>query len=113
MRMFPILFNYRASEQLKALGAVDPYACVGIPWEMIEPHEAQAHKNHQQTLKRLAERGGLSHREALAVLEDRPYPWSPGDEVRDNQKLCRMIAAWVDEQRAADPLNLREPPAVA
>ena len=44
-----------------------------IPWDVIEPHEEQALKNHGQTLKRLAERGGLSVCEAVAVLEDRPW----------------------------------------
>jgi hypothetical protein len=44
-----------------------------IPWEMILPHEKQAYSNHYQTLKRLAERGGLGAHEALAVLEDRPW----------------------------------------
>lgn len=44
-----------------------------IPWELIAQHEEQALKNHGQTLKRLAERGGLSFCEALAVLEDRQW----------------------------------------
>ena len=44
-----------------------------IPWECIQPHEEQALKNHGQTLKRLAERGGLDWTEVLAVLEDRQW----------------------------------------
>ena len=44
-----------------------------IPWGLISQHEEQAYKNHGQTLKRLAERGGLSFCEALAVLEDRQW----------------------------------------
>lgn len=44
-----------------------------IPWATIAPHESQALKNHYQTLKKLAERGGLAWSEALAILEDRPY----------------------------------------
>lgn len=39
-----------------------------IPWSVIAPHEGQAESNHSQTLKRLAERGGLSWTEALLVL---------------------------------------------
>ena len=43
-----------------------------IPWRMLLPHEKQAMVNHsQQTLERLAYRGGLSICEAVAVLEDR------------------------------------------
>lgn len=44
-----------------------------IPFSVIEGHEAQAMRNHGQTLKRLAERGGLDYVETLAVLEDRHY----------------------------------------
>lgn len=44
-----------------------------IPWDSIAPHEAQALKNHGQTLKRLAERGGLSWVEAYAVLTDNHF----------------------------------------
>jgi len=29
--------------------------------------------NHGQSLERLAQRGGLSYDEALAILQDRPY----------------------------------------
>lgn len=46
-----------------------------IPWCVIEPHDRQARKNHSQTLERLAERGGLSACEALAILEGRA--WEP------------------------------------
>lgn len=53
-----------------------------LPWSLIAPHEAQAIKNHGQTLERLAERGGLGFAEAAAILEDRDYRpicW-PGQE---------------------------------
>lgn len=50
-----------------------------IPWDMIAPHEKQAMANHGgQSLERLAQRGGLSACEALAVLEDRI--WTPMDD---------------------------------
>lgn len=49
----------------------------GIPWAMIAPHEAQALRNHDQTLERLAQRGGLSPEEAVAVLEDRKWRAMP------------------------------------
>jgi hypothetical protein len=52
-----------------------------IPWALIAPHEKQAQRNHYQTLERLAERGGLSAREALAVIEDRPF----GDCLEDEE----------------------------
>jgi hypothetical protein len=62
-----------------------------VPWDLLAPHEAQADRNHQQTLERLAERGGLSAREALAVVEDRPL----GDCLEDEEAeaLLRGLAA--------------------
>lgn len=56
---------------------------VAIPFDLLKPHEVQAVRNHQQTLARLAERGGLSPCEALAVLEDRKYISMTPDESRD------------------------------
>lgn len=44
---------------------------------MIAPHAQQALNNHYQTLERLAERGGLSPCEAMAVLEDRDWRKDP------------------------------------
>jgi len=40
-----------------------------IPWAMIAPFEQQARSNHDQSLERLAERGGLDPVEAIAVLD--------------------------------------------
>lgn len=39
-----------------------------IPWKFIEPHDPWAIKNHGQTLERLAQRGGMSWEEILAVI---------------------------------------------
>lgn len=49
------------------------HAIVDLPWRVIASHEAQAFKNHHQTLATLAGRGGLSACEAVAVLRDRPW----------------------------------------
>ena len=38
-----------------------------IPWVMLIPHETWAWINHGQTLEELANRGGLSWAEALAI----------------------------------------------
>lgn len=65
-----------------------------IPWEMIAPHERQAQRNHSQTLKRLAERGGLSPCEAVAVMLDRRW------EAMEEQDALDYLA------RMADELNL-------
>lgn len=46
-----------------------------IPWAAILGHEAQAMKNHSQTLKGLASRGGLDVIEAYSIISDKPFPW--------------------------------------
>lgn len=68
-----------------------------IPWGFIAAHEARAYKNHGQTLARLAERGGLSFDEALAIVEDRPFALlGPGES---KAALATLIETW----RAAKP----------
>jgi lambda repressor-like predicted transcriptional regulator len=65
-----------------------------IPWDMISPHEKQAALNHGgQSLARLAERGGLSPCEAVAVLEDRK--WSHMDAVEARLRLEALVLAFV------------------
>ena len=61
--MFPVLLSNRYDSE--------GLACV--PLALVLPHEAQAQSNHGQSLRRLAERGGLSPAELAAVLEDRPF----------------------------------------
>lgn len=68
-----------------------------LPWPIIVPHAIQAQINHNQSLKRLAERGGLSPCEMLAVLEDRPWQKMDtaeaigkiGSIIRDNTERLR------------------------
>ena len=44
-----------------------------VPWDILIDHEQQAISNHGQTLKRLAERGGLHPIEMASILRDRSY----------------------------------------
>ena len=60
-----------------------------IPWDIIAPLEAQAHKNHGQTLARLRERGGLSVCEAVAIIEDRH--WRSMSEIDAIERLGEII----------------------
>lgn len=63
-----------------------------IPWEVIEPFDYQAQSNHcGQTLKRLAERGGLGPCEAVAVLEERP--WKKMDQEAAKRRLREIVEA--------------------
>lgn len=85
MRTFPIMKDYRRAY-------TDKTQRRSIPWDVIAPHEAQARRNHgQQTLSRLAERGGLSPCEAIAVLEDRDYELMPMDAAAE--RLDAIVSA--------------------
>jgi hypothetical protein len=49
-----------------------------VPWELLVPFEGRAIANHEQSLERLAARGGLGVVEMIAVLENKNYlhvPW--------------------------------------
>lgn len=62
-----------------------------IPWGLIAPHDEQAKKNHAgQDLVRLAERFGLSHCEAVAIIEDRP--WHRMDLQAAIDRLAELVA---------------------
>lgn len=107
MRMFPIMIRSQAwgkdsdVERARARGV--PYVVVCLPWEMIEPHEKQALKNHSQTLERLAQRGGLCASEAVAVLEGKGWHEIDSNSARANEKLARLIAEWVDRELYPSP----------
>ena len=58
-----------------------------IPWYLLQ--EAQAKSNHDQTLKRLAERGGLAPSEAVAVIEGRR--WQNMGEQASIDRLVELV----------------------
>lgn len=62
---FPILMRPSERQEL-------PHCPTYIPWRIVEKFQNRAELNHQQTLERLAERGGLSPQELLALLHDSP-----------------------------------------
>ena len=65
MKTFPILESCvrRCREQHFSSPLV-------VSFDLVKRHEAQAMKNHSQSVERLAERGGLSWLELLLVLTD-------------------------------------------
>ena len=72
-----------------------------VPWDMVRPHDRQAKRNHGQSLKRLASRGGLHPVELLAVLDARPFPEREYLAAPDTvcagaiAELIRRAAAWL------------------
>lgn len=81
---FPVLDQRHRQERSVAF----PTA---VPWAFVAPHEQQAERNHGQTLRRLAERGGLSPCELVAVLEDRR--WHAMDDAAAVARLMELLAA--------------------
>lgn len=67
---FPVLWSESRANcrLLEALGCPK-----SVPWRLLAPHESQALRNHDQTLQRLAERGGLCPSEMVAIIEDRRW----------------------------------------
>ena len=63
---------------------------VYVPWSLVAPHEAQAQRNHSQSLETLAERGGLSAHELAALLRDEHWHERT---ARDDEAAWRIIAA--------------------
>lgn len=63
-----------------------------IPWGLIGPHEAQAQRNHSQSLTRLAERLGLSWCEAVAIIENRP--WTRMTHTDAAARLQELTEEW-------------------
>lgn len=61
-----------------------------VPWSAVAPHESQALENHNQTLQRLAERGGLDVRELAAVVTGKH--WSDAPELEEAARIVRALA---------------------
>lgn len=62
-----------------------------VPLEAVEAHARQADINHGQSVKRLADRGGLSWSELAAVLEDRK--WRKMDLDDAHETVMRIVLA--------------------
>lgn len=76
-----------------------------IPWAMLVPNARQALDNHDQTLERLAERGGLAAYEALAVLDGRK--WRKMDDAVSSAELRKRVEAWEQDVQRAEIASLR------
>lgn len=72
-----------------------------IPWDFLAPHEHQALRNHDQTLKRLAERGGLGWNEVLDIITGNKWDWHRRKGVSESEARER-VNALVDRWNNAD-----------
>jgi hypothetical protein len=71
-----------------------------IPWAFIAPQEGQAQTNHDQSLRRLAERGGLSVCEALAVLDGKRLSFGRRETQADVDEMNRRVLAFEQRESA-------------
>lgn len=78
MPQFPILQSFSEKYRKAIAAARIP---TSVPWELVAPHEARARRNHNQTLARLAERGGLAPSELLSLLQDKPLNFRVQDDL--------------------------------
>lgn len=88
---------------------VDPKYPKYVPWALVAAHAEQAMRNHNQTVERLAERGGLGWSELLDVLLDRPWDgvafWLPKQreayvtsQTKAAEKCMKIISDWSKAQ---------------
>ena len=80
-KLFPVMFQSRDQRVLGIPELID--------WDFVEPHREQAMRNHDQSLERLAERGGLTPCELLAVLENRK--WQAMSDVAAANRLKAIL----------------------
>ena len=79
MKLFKVLYGSESREMRKRYGDLPDY----VPWDLVVPHEKQAIRNHDQTLEKLNERGGLDPRELYAVCHS--MSWREVDRLDMSQ----------------------------
>ena len=78
-----------------------PYPILGtrpqqyIPLGLLTIHEGQAWKNHMQSLSQLADRGGLSWAEALAIIEGKKWKDAEHDENTAEVIIRKMVSEYM------------------
>lgn len=80
-----------------------PLGCPSrVPWSFVAPHEGQALRNHDQTLERLAQRGGLGAEELVAVVRGERWRERTFKTEEDAAvELARMLSPLEENSRAA------------
>lgn len=97
-RTFPVLTTLFRRSDLEALALAKCPS--SVPWALVEPHAWRARENHQQSLERLAERGGLDPTELVAVLEDRR--WTRMDLSDAARRLNEFVHGFELAQRTGE-----------
>lgn len=96
------------ADMLKEDELCAPYPILGsrptqyIPRGLLMRHEDQAWKNHGQSLTQLAQRGGLSWAEALAVIEGKDWKNAEHDENTAETAVRKMSAEFLRENQKGE-----------
>jgi hypothetical protein len=77
-----------------------------MPWRLIEPYNGQALRNHDQSLEKLASRGGLCSEEALAVI--RGQRWRDRTPGHGRKELEDWVRGRIAEERAEEIASLQQ-----
>lgn len=94
---FPVLWPYRREEIKKLTDLGCPRV---VPWDFVEPHEEQALRNHDQTVQRLAERGGLGVAEMVGVVTGRGLGWVFRQHDEDQvEELLKLLTEWQERRK--------------
>jgi hypothetical protein len=96
MKLFPITGFRDAFPKYREQGLLQ--VVIAVPWDMLAPHQAQAIKNHSQTLERLAQRGGLDASEAMAIIDGVDVFSRRVNEIEDQRRLSQLLAEWQGTQ---------------
>jgi hypothetical protein len=78
-----------------------------VPWWVMAPHEAQSQRNHGQSIKRIAERGGFSGAEAWCIVTGQHWH-AIEKNIEEGERLWRTFAAQVN-----DPRDKRDPETIS
>lgn len=73
-----------------------------FPFRFIAPFEAQAYRNHSQTLARLNERGGCCPVEIWAIVTGHGWAYwrANNSPVKTDDEAEVWLKTWVDNQKA-------------
>ena len=82
-----------------------------VPWRFVAPFEAQAERNHNQTLQRLAERGGLDPVELWAVMHG--VGWKDRSKLPSQEAAKEWALSLVSIEATAERLIRERDEAVA
>ena len=75
-RTFPVMLDWHDRKKLSTVAFP-----TSVPWGFIEQYERAAKQIHTQTIERLAERGGLTPCEMMAVITNSRAWWSEPEET--------------------------------